>query len=40
MERQRYTSPESLVIEIELKGILAASGEEPRFNGFNEEEFW
>lgn len=31
MEKQRYVAPE---------GMIAASGEDPNFNGFNEEIFW
>ena len=31
MEKQRYVAPE---------GMIAASGEVPNFNGFNEEIFW
>jgi len=40
MDRQRYIAPESLVTELKLEGMIAASGEDPNFNGFNEEFAW
>lgn len=40
MDRQRYIAPESLVTELKLEGVIAVSGEEPNFNGFNEEYAW
>lgn len=40
MDKQRYVAPEGIVIELKLEGMIAASGEDPNFNGFNEEIFW
>lgn len=40
MDRQRYIAPEGIVTELKLEGMIAASGEEPNFNGFNEEFAW
>ena len=40
MEKQRYVAPEGIVIAIKPEGMIAVSGEDPNFNGFNEEIFW
>lgn len=40
MDKQRYVAPEGIVIALKLEGMIAASGEVPNFNGFNEEIFW
>ena len=38
--KQAYIAPECLLFELKLEGVIAASGEEPLFNGFNEEIVW
>lgn len=40
MEKQRYVAPEGIVIVLKPEGMIAVSGEDPNFNGFNEEIFW